>query len=159
MEIRSPTIVLFVCTGNTCRSPMAEHLLRHLGRSFDGLRVGSAGLFANPGSPASAQSVEVMKEKGLDLSGHRSRLLDSELISTADLLIPLTQAHRDLILEAAPDAGARTRTLHSFGAAQQSRDVADPYGGSLQSYRRTRDEIESALSDVLLALIGPNTTP
>jgi len=132
--------------------------MRHLCRSVSGWNFASAGVFAVEGAPASEGAVRVMREKDLDLSGHRSRMLTPERIQEADWLIALTGAHRDLILEADPAAVDKTRTLHSFSAANPDRDVMDPVGGNLDTYRITRDEIESALTDVILTLIQPTSS-
>ncbi|MEX2607819.1 MAG: low molecular weight protein arginine phosphatase [Kiritimatiellia bacterium] len=147
--------ILFVCTGNTCRSVMAEHLARHLCRSLAGWEFASAGLFASDGAPASPGAIQVMKEHELDISGHSSRLLTPAMIEEAEKIIALTNAHKDLILQTAPEAESKTCILHQFSPDQSTRDVMDPYGGQVDTYRKTRDEIESALSDFILAVLQP----
>ncbi len=132
--------------------------MRHLCRSVPGWVFGSAGVFAAEGSPASVNAALALREKGLDLSDHRARQLTPALARSADWLIPLTRDHRDYILEIAPDVGGRTRTLHSFGTANPMGDVLDPVGGGLDTYRRTRDEIESALTDLILAVVRPSSS-
>ena len=151
--------ILFVCTGNTCRSPMAERLMKHLCRSVDGWTFSSAGVFAAEDSPASAGAIEALGEKGLDLSDHRARHLTPEMLREAAWVIPMTADHRRLVLEQAPERAQRVRTLHSFGDANPAKDVMDPVGGSLDTYRVTRDEIESALTDLILAVIQPTSQP
>lgn len=133
---------------------MAEVLARHLSRSLPQLQFSSAGLFANPGAPATEQARKAVEERGLDLSGHRARQLTPDLVSEADVLVGLTGSHVQLMQEQFPEAGRKIRSLHSF-TAEPDRDVADPFGGNLDSYRKTRDEIESALSDLLLTVISP----
>lgn len=147
--------LLFVCTGNTCRSPMAERLMRHLCRGVPGWSFSSAGLFALDGAPASEEAVKVLREKDLDLSDHRSRMLTPEMLEAADRVVPMTRSHRGLIVEAHPAAAEKTRTLHSFRITEPEADVMDPFGGTLDTYRITRDEIESALTDLVLAVIQP----
>lgn len=157
MPDSNPSLLLFVCTGNTCRSPMAEVLAGHLCRSVQGWSFASAGLFAREGGAATEEAQKVLKEKGLDLSGHRSRQLSAEMVQEAEYLIGLTSGHAELMKETFPEAGDKIRTLYSF-TSQPDRDVLDPFGGNLSTYRKTRDEIESALSDLILSIISPLKT-
>lgn len=151
---QTPT-VLFVCTGNTCRSPMAEVMATYLTRSLDNWIFASAGLFANPGAPASKGAQEVLEEKGLDLSKHRARLMDNSILDQADWIIPMTRGHEQLLLETYSYPAERVRTLMSFSSSGPE-DVFDPFGGNLDTYRVVRDQIESALSDLILAVIQPS---
>lgn len=147
--------VLFICTGNTCRSPMAEVMATHLARTVPGWRFSSAGLFAHLGQPASDGAIKVMEEKGLDLTSHRSRLADTSLLEKADWVIPMTRGHEQMILETVSLPPERVRTLMSFSDGGPE-DVFDPFGGQLESYRVVRDQIESALSDLILAVLQPS---
>src|SRR5687768_5332441 len=114
----SSWIAILVCTGNTCRSPMAEVLLRkrlaeRLGCKLEqledrGVVVMSAGTSATPGGRAAEEAVTIMKERGLDLSAHESQLLDERLITFADVIITMTHSHRDAIIGCYPQAGPRT---------------------------------------------------
>ncbi len=144
-------MILLVCTGNTCRSPMAAALMRRrlakkLGTTEDqleqqGLWVSSAGIAAMTGGRASPEAVTVMQERGLDLSAHESQPLSDRLVRFADLLLTMTRNHREAILAQWPDAAARTHVL-----GRQHGDVADPIGGSLEVYRRCADQIDSFLT-------------
>ena len=144
--------ILFVCTGNTCRSPMAEALFR--------LRIGdemqweasSAGIYAGEGSPASANALEAMRELGIDLSEHRSKPLTAELIGSVDMIATMTAGHRFQILQDFPEVGNRVSLIKSFGTSKVPADISDPFGGSLGVYENTRDEIDRALSDLILFL-------
>jgi protein-tyrosine-phosphatase len=127
------TRILFICTGNTCRSPMAAGYFRHLlakaGRSD--VEVVSAGTFAGNGEPASAAAVQALREHGVDLSGHRSAPLSVALLQDADLIVTLTASHRRHVGAMSPTALARTRDLMSFG---EGGDVGDPFGGGGATY-------------------------
>jgi tRNA threonylcarbamoyl adenosine modification protein (Sua5/YciO/YrdC/YwlC family) len=132
--------VLFVCTGNTCRSPMAERLFRReLARRLRidesalegaGYRVASAGTGAVEGDGATGPAVEAMREMDLDLKGHRSRPLSMALVQDADLVYVMTRRHRDLVLEWMPECGDQIRLLDPRG-----RDIDDPFGSELAVYR------------------------
>ncbi|MBB3209537.1 protein-tyrosine phosphatase [Rhodopirellula rubra] len=144
-------VIVIVCTGNTCRSPMAETLLRDLlhrrfGRE-DVARVLSAGVAAQRGSGASPQSVEVMGRRGLDLTGHCSQPLDDPLMSMADLVLTLTRRHRDAILAAWPNRKDRIFTLRRDGG-----DVSDPVGMPVDVYEQCADQIRDELEKWLDAL-------
>ncbi|OYP29499.1 Sua5/YciO/YrdC/YwlC family protein [Rhodopirellula sp. MGV] len=139
-----PVIVL-VCTGNTCRSPMAETLMREqlrkkLGRE-DAVRVLSAGVAASNGSCASPQSIEVMGERSLDLTGHASQPLGDEIMNVADLVLTMTRAHRAAILAAWPEMYDRVFTLRHDGG-----DITDPIGMPVETYRQCADQMENELS-------------
>ncbi len=143
-------MVLLVCTGNTCRSPMAETLMRkhfadRLGCEVDeledhGVIVLSAGIAAMPGGRPSPEAVEVMKDRGLCLEDHESQPVTEQLLRHADLIVTMTRAHRDAIVGHWPAASARTRLVR-----QDQSDVIDPIGGTLEVYRRCAEQINSEL--------------
>ncbi|MCW5768372.1 MAG: Sua5/YciO/YrdC/YwlC family protein [Phycisphaeraceae bacterium] len=132
--------VLFVCTGNTCRSPMAEAIARRIADTADPspirVIVGSAGTSAGPG-PATREAVEAAHIMGLDLSAHRSRPLTRQLIDDADEIYTMTASHARAVVAIAPAAAHKVRVLDPDG-----RDVPDPIGSPLDEYRRVASEIE-----------------
>lgn len=138
--------ILFICTGNTCRSPMAEALLKHKGK--DRFEVKSAGVFALDGSRASYQTVEVLKEQGI-LHDHASQPLSKELIEWADLILTMTENHRRQIGDNYPQALDKTFTLKEFAGAKGNLDVTDPFGGSVDVYRATFNELEQWIDRLL----------
>lgn len=144
-------VIAIVCTGNTCRSPMAETLLRDLlhkrfGRE-DVARVISAGVAASRGNGASPQSVEVMGRLGLDLTGHASQPLDDPVMSMADLVLTMTRRHCDAILAAWPDRKDRVFTLRRDGG-----DITDPVGMPVDVYEQCADQIRGELEKWIDAL-------
>ncbi len=108
--------ILFVCTGNTCRSPMAEAILRH--RSDNSIQVRSAGIFASNGSPASRQSVEVLQDKGIKIN-HQSQALTEELVEWADLVLTMTGQHKQAILSQFPSKIGHIFTLKEHVLAEK----------------------------------------
>ncbi len=144
-------VIALVCTGNTCRSPMAETLLRERLRKKlgceDAIRVISAGVAAADGSGATPQAIEVMGQLGLDLTGHSSRPLDESVINVADLVLTMTRGHRAAILAAWPDMHDRVHTLRRDGG-----DIHDPVGMPVESYQACAQEIDEELSKWVDAL-------
>jgi len=139
--------LVFVCTGNTCRSPMAEYLLRARLPADSGWEVASAGLCAAVGAPASSGALQALAERRIDLTPHRSQPLTSRLAAASDLLVVMTEGHAALIRQQFPQVAGKIRLLKSFSPdGLEHPDVADPFGSSLESYRRTRDEIETAVA-------------
>ncbi|AKU26631.1 Protein-arginine-phosphatase [Geobacillus stearothermophilus] len=139
-----PYRILFVCTGNTCRSPMAAALLEN--KQLPGVEVKSAGVFAAEGSEASVHAKTVLKEKGIE-AAHRSSQLKKEHIDWATHVLAMTSGHKDMIVERFPEAKDKTFTLKQFVSGTDG-DIADPFGGPVEAYRAARDEL-AALIDRL----------
>jgi len=143
--------LVFVCTGNICRSPMAEYLLRSLLGEESEWVVVSAGILAPQGMPASEAAIHVMQEdEGIDIARHRSRMLDSALVAESDLIVCMTPSHRAEILRSFPEADGKTFLLTDFELEHRSEAVADPIGHSVDVYRKTKDQIKAALPDLVL---------
>jgi protein-tyrosine-phosphatase len=141
--------VLFVCTGNICRSPMAEYLLRQQVPESSGWRVRSAGVAAPRGMPASRPAIEALEEIGIDLRAHQSRLLTQEMIADATLIVVMTTGHRRQVWSTAPGAAHKVALLKSFDPAASGTDVEDPIGSSLEVYREVREELRTALPGLM----------
>ncbi|MBN2453175.1 MAG: low molecular weight protein arginine phosphatase [Candidatus Omnitrophica bacterium] len=139
--------VLFVCTGNSCRSVMAEGLmrkrLRELGK--ENISISSAGTSTLDGLSPTDGTIMVMKEEGIDVSGHRSRSLTADMIKKAGLILTMEESHKDEVLRIFP-AVAKTHVLKKYentdegGSAAQG--IRDPIGGSIETYRAIKDEIK-----------------
>ncbi|NLT41042.1 MAG: low molecular weight protein arginine phosphatase [Anaerolineae bacterium] len=138
--------VLFVCKGNTCRSPMAVALLRDMVRSHghEGrLRVTSAGIWASEGQPATLDAQKVMQERGLDITDHRAHNLLIQDIKRADLVVALERSVAEAITIESPEAAPKVHTLGEL--ADDPRDVEDPIGRPIDEYRYTVDFIQGML--------------
>lgn len=145
-------IALVVCTGNTCRSPMGEGLLAQriadrLGVSMaslegQGVTVMSAGIAAMPGSPAADQAIEVMRQVGVDISHHQSQPITGRLAKFADVILTMTNGHRQALISHWPMLETRTKTIRRDGG-----DIGDPIGRPIAIYRATAEQIDQQLSE------------
>lgn len=149
--------VLFICTGNVCRSPMAEGLLRHM--AGDRVKVASAGLGAGHGQPPSAHAIEVLEQEGIDITDIRSQPVSAQLLQQADHIFAMTRDHQDMLLLLFPEMASKTRLLRFMEAAKGERaDVTDPIGGTRATYESCKEDIQHAMSHVIPLVTGEETT-
>lgn len=170
-----------VCTGNLCRSPMAEGVFRHeVQRRGCDVEVASTGTWAYWGNPATPEAVEVLRARGIDLSGHQSRGLDPKELKQADVVVAMTSVHRREILQVAPEVEGRLILMKELvelaleGELPESSearlerllraprpkwrralDLDDPIGKPIGAYERTVAQIELGMEVLANALCGP----
>ncbi|HPS54886.1 MAG TPA: L-threonylcarbamoyladenylate synthase [Sedimentisphaerales bacterium] len=154
---KSTVQFLFVCTGNTCRSPMAEGLFKKywaekIGCNVDqleqmGYKVLSVATLSMAGVPVSSESVVACKKKGVDISQHRSQSLSEKLIEQSDLIFTMSGSHRDIILNICPDAGEKCFLLGG------DKDVPDPIGKSQSVYNECADTIENYIKNIISEIV------
>jgi protein-tyrosine phosphatase len=151
--------LLFVCSGNTCRSPLAESIAAHAlrERGWSHVAVASAGTGAAEGTPASENSVLVGAEHGLDLSAHRSRTLAADLVDWADLILAMSPSHIAAVVDLGGEekVGMLTDFIEGPGIGAP---IDDPFGGDADAYRRAYAQIAAAIEG-LLAKLEPILAP
>jgi protein-tyrosine-phosphatase len=150
--------ILFVCTGNTCRSPMAAGYLRRLcdKAGFKHVQVESAGTFGREGLPPSPGAVETLNQLGIDISGHKSAALNEQKIRQADMIVTMTSTHKYQITNLVPEAKDKTRLLLEY-ADEPDKNVDDPIGGDQEYYQKCFKTMKNALDNLFLEIRGKKT--
>ena len=136
-------VVLFVCTGNICRSPMSAVLLNaKISRMGDAdkLIARSAGTWAMENQPASGHAITVMAERGVDISKHRGRMVTRDELAAADVVIVMTRSHRDALSAEFPDSRLKLHLMSEL--KERTFDIDDPYGGILSEYQQSAQELQ-----------------
>ena len=133
--------IIFVCTGNTCRSPMAEAIAKQM---MPNLCFASMGVAASNGSPASENAINVMKAWGLSLDSHKSRMIDHDLLADAKLVLTMTKSHLFFVKSVCKKANVFTLADY----VGESKDISDPFGGDMKIYQDCAGEIKSLISQV-----------
>ena len=143
--------ILFVCTENICRSPMAAAYFTHLCRKAErnDIAVLSAGTFAGNGIPASENAAKVMADYNIDLKNHRSKILTRELVENIDHIFTMTEGHRLQVTSIDSGLEAKTKLLLDFSIGG---DVADPFGGSYTVYKKCFEQMKQALDELFLQI-------
>ncbi len=140
--------ILFVCTGNTCRSPMAEGLLKKIVKeNEEEFVIASGGTNAFEGDSANEMAVLALKEYDIDISSHRAKNVDATTIADADVILTMTNAHKEMLLYLfGGSAEVKTHTLMEY--IGEGGDIEDPYGGDIEVYKKCAYKIYNALCEV-----------
>ncbi len=140
--------ILFICTGNTCRSPMAEGLFNRIAeeRGLDS-KAKSAGMFVIPGSRVSDNAISAMEDRGIDIKSHIPAAIDAESVRDADLILTMTSGQKAALGAAAPELADKLYTLKEY--ANEAGEISDPIGGDLETYKKCLTEIENAVEKVI----------
>ncbi len=144
----APWFVLFVCTANQCRSPMAEALLKSLVKQrgeASRWQIESAGTWTEPGRPATQLSQRVMQMRNIDLSAHRSRSIDADLLRKASIVLVMTRNQLEAIQAEFPATQHKVWLMSQL--IDRNFDIEDPYGGSLEEYELCATDLQNILTD------------
>lgn len=154
--------ILFVCTGNTCRSSMAEGIFKEMLKKNNQkhIKVSSAGISATEGQPANLKAIKVLEEKGIDISLHRSKQINDDMIKRSDLILTMTDIHKKIIKKYFPNSINKIFTLKEYAYKindekmdRNNSDIADPYGMDYIVYEQSMMEIDAEIEKIARKLI------
>ncbi|MDF2676234.1 MAG: protein-tyrosine-phosphatase [Bacillota bacterium] len=150
--------ILFVCTGNTCRSSMAEGIFKYMLNEYNikSIAVTSAGISAFEGDKANYNAIQVLNSKGIDISSHKAKRINDEILKEADLILAMTLSHKRMLNKFAPENSNKIFTLREFAykindeiIGSRNLDIDDPYGMDYNVYDLCRKEIETELIKII----------
>lgn len=146
--------ILIICTGNTCRSPMAEGIFKaFIKDNHLNIQTSSAGTFAFDGDKVSDHSVTALKKKGMDISNHKSTLVHEDLVIKADIILTMANSHKQNLIKKFPGIKNKVFLLNEY-AFGEIKDIIDPFGGGLRDYERARDEIYLAVEEIVKRIVN-----
>lgn len=137
--------IYFICTGNTCRSPMAEAILKN--KKLKNVEVRSAGIYALEGGQMSENSSVILNQENIE-HDHSSRQINNEDVAWADLILTMTAAHKEMVIRTFEEVYEKTYTLKEYATPYSSQDVFDPFGGDVLQYRQTFEELKRAIDEL-----------
>lgn len=143
--------IYFICTGNTCRSPMAEAILKN--KNIENVKVKSAGIYAMEGGEISENAKVVLDQDQISFE-HVTAQVKQQDIEWSDLVLTMTLAHKNMILHAFPNAVNKTFTLKEYVAPYSSKDVSDPFGGDIVTYKQTYLELNRLIDELQVKISG-----